>query len=80
MANQERGSSVDKHEIEGHTVEIRRTDDREELWIDGRRRRFFRTPDGYTLNDDAYVKPFKSLYDATASYLNKLAQQTRRKD
>lgn len=58
-----------EHRIEGHSVEIRRRDDQEELWIDGERRKFFVTPDGYTLHADAYARPQKTLMDAVKNWL-----------
>lgn len=66
-AGEERPSGV--HSIEGHAVEIRRHEDREELWIDGERRKFFVTPDGYTLHADAYARPQKTLIEAVKNYL-----------
>ena len=50
-------------------MEIRQREDREELWIDGARRRFFVTKDGYTLNADAYAPPAKTLMEAVKNYL-----------
>lgn len=57
--------------IEGHTVEIREHEGREALWLDGKRQRFFVTPDGYTLDADAYAPPQKSLLQAVKNYLHK---------
>ncbi|MFB6367630.1 hypothetical protein ACFCP7_27015 [Paenibacillus elgii] len=58
--------------IEGHKVEIlRREDGREELWIDGHRRKFFVTEKGYILNDDAFSPPQKTLIKAVENYLRK---------
>jgi hypothetical protein len=65
-----RGRHAGGHRIEGHTVEIRQRDDREELWIDGERRRFFVTRDGYTLHADAYAPPAKTLMEAVKNYLS----------
>ena len=58
-----------EHRIEGRAVEIRRREDREELWIDGVRQRFFVTRDGYTLHADAYARPQKTLLEAVKNYL-----------
>ena len=58
-----------EHRIEGHSVEIRRHEDREELWLDGERRKFFVTPDGYTLHADAYAPPARTLMEAVKNYL-----------
>jgi hypothetical protein len=54
---------VDEHKIAGHFVEIRKTP-REELRIDGVRKNFFVTKDGYNLHDAPYAKPTKTLLDA----------------
>jgi len=64
-------SSLETHEIEGRSVAIRRREDTEELWIDGRRRRVFLNDDGYSLHDDAYARPQKSLLEAVKVYLRK---------
>lgn len=57
------------HTVEGHAVEIRKREDRDELWINGERRKFFVTPDGYTLHSDAYAPPQKTLMEAVKNYL-----------
>ncbi len=67
--------SVEKHEISSHRVEIRKDQGKEQLWIDGVQRKFFVTPDGYNLRDDAYVPPHKSLIEAVESYLSTASQQ-----
>ncbi len=59
------------HTVEGHGVEVREREGKEELWIDGERRKFFVTPDGYTLHADAYAPPQKTLLDAVKNYLSK---------
>lgn len=64
-------SDVERKEIRGHSVQIRRQEGREELWIDGVRRRFFVTDDGYNLFDDAYARPQKSLLDAVEHYFER---------
>ena len=63
--------SGEKHSVEGHSVEIRKRNDTEELWIDGTRRRFFLTQDGYTLHADAYERPQKTLLQSVMNYLRK---------
>jgi hypothetical protein len=65
---------VEKYDIEGHSVEIRTRDGHEELWLDGTRRKFFATDQGYTLHEDAYVRPFKSLREAAEAYLKRLSR------
>jgi hypothetical protein len=57
------------HTLEGHAVEIREREGNEELWIDGERRKFFVTPDGYTIHADAYAPPQKTLLEAVKNYL-----------
>ena len=72
MAKREsKKSSTEKHTVEGHAVEIRKTDTEQELWIDGKRARFFATRDGYTMHADAYAPPHKSLLEAAKHYLKK---------
>lgn len=66
---------IDKHTIKGHTVEIRRSEKKEELWIDGVRRKFFVNKDGYTLHDAAFDRPYKSLQEAVEHYLEKYPKQ-----
>lgn len=43
-------ANVETHQIAGHSVEIHRIQDREELRIDQVRTKFFRTEDGYNLD------------------------------
>jgi hypothetical protein len=62
---------VERHKIAGHSVEIRKRDDREELWIDGVRKRFFVTDSGYRLNDNAYAPPTRTLLEAVEGLLKK---------
>ncbi len=80
MGKKNPGSSDDteKHSIEGHTVEIRRTQDKEELWIDGIRRKFFLSKGGYNLHEAAYEPPQKSLRDVAEHFLRKYPQQADR--
>jgi len=66
--------SGEKHTVEGHAVEIRKREDKEELWIDGTRRRFVLTQDGYTLHADAYARPQNTLLQAVKNYLRKQAK------
>ena len=61
--------TTEVHEIAGHAVEVRRHGDREELRIDGRRRRFFVNRHGYRLYDNAYVPPTETLLEAVRAYL-----------
>lgn len=58
-------------EIAGHTVEVLAGADGEELWVDGVRRRFFTTSDGYVLLDDAYVPAEATLLDAAVNHVRR---------
>ena len=64
---------VEEHEIEGHSVQLRSLEGREELWIDGVRRKLYQTERGYTLYDDAYSSPKKSAVEAARSYLRSVS-------
>lgn len=59
---------VERHDIHGHAVEIRKLTDHQELWIDGERRKFFAVESGYLLFDDVFRKPYPSLQDAVKAY------------
>lgn len=65
----------EKHTIKGHTVEIRKRENKEELWIDGVRRKFFVNKNGYTLHEAAFDPPYKSLREAVEHYLEKYPKQ-----
>lgn len=80
MSKKHETTSSEKHTIKDHTVEIRKVEDKEELWIDGVRRKFFVNKDGYTLHDAAYDPPFKSLKEAVEDYLEKNPNQTHHHD
>ncbi len=71
MNNSEYKENVETHRIAGHSVEIRRVDDREELRIDGHRTKFVVTEDGYNLHAAAYDRPYKSLLEAVRSFLER---------
>ncbi len=64
-------TSTKEYEIEGHSVRIVEGEDRRNLLIDGRPYRFFETDDGFTLRDDAYATPRKSLLDAAKALLRR---------
>lgn len=63
--------SVENHQIAGHSIQIRREDDQEQLWIDGTRHNFSVTKDGYNLYEHAYAPPKKSLLEAVKAYLER---------
>ncbi|MGQ0445039.1 MAG: hypothetical protein ACT4O2_07925 [Beijerinckiaceae bacterium] len=62
---------IERHQIEGHAVEIRKYPEKEELWIDGERRKFAANQHGYILFDNMFVPPHKTLLDAVKAYLEK---------
>lgn len=65
--------SIERHQIRGHAVEIRKLADREELWIDGERRKFFAVEGGYLLFDDVFRKPYPTLPDAVKAFFEHYA-------
>jgi hypothetical protein len=69
-------TTSEKYTTQGHSVEIRRNENKEELWIDGVRRKFFVNKDGYTLHEAAFDRPYKSLREAVEHYLEKYPNQT----
>jgi hypothetical protein len=71
---------VEQKEIRSHSVQIRRQEGREELWIDGVRRRFFVTDDGYNLSDDAYARPQKTLLDAVEHWFERYPEEADRSE
>jgi len=75
MKDSEYKANIETHHIAGHSVEIRRIQDREELRIDQVRTKFFRTDDGYNLHDAAYDRPYKSLLEAVKSFLERDQQE-----
>lgn len=62
-------AKVSEYDIEGRSVRIVSGPDREKLWIDGKRRRFFTNSGGYVLLENAYVPSHASLLDAARGYL-----------
>ncbi|MFM0124581.1 MULTISPECIES: hypothetical protein [Paraburkholderia] len=70
MKDKDYDPSIEKHEIAGHHVEIRKAP-REELRIDGVRKKFLVTKDGYNLDDAAYDKPHKTLLEAVTAFLER---------
>lgn len=60
---------IESYEIEGHSIQIRKEGDVEQLSIDGIPQRFFKGDVGYVLNANAYAKPQKTLMDAVRLYL-----------
>jgi len=79
MNDSQSKANVETHQIAGHSVEIRRSDDREELRIDGVRTKFFKTEDGYNLDSAAYERPYKSLLAAVKAYLESGQHEYERK-
>jgi len=70
MPGKKQKAKVTEHEVGGHSVRIVQQPDREELWIDDTRRRFFKNEQGYVLFDKAYVPSHASLIDAVREYLS----------
>ena len=62
-------AKIAEHDVEGRSVRILSGPDREELWIDGTRRRFFKTSGGYVLADNAYVPAHATLLEAARGYI-----------
>jgi hypothetical protein len=67
--------SVENYQIEGHSVQISKEDNNEQLWIDGIRHRFSVTKDGYNLYERAYAPPEKSLLEAVKAYLKQISKK-----
>ena len=66
---------VERTEVGAHVIEVRSpSDPGEQLWIDGERRQFFVTSDGYRLMDDAYRPGAKTLLEAARKHLERLTQ------
>ncbi len=55
----------------GHTVEVSTGAEGEELSIDGTRRKFFTTSDGYVLLEDAYVPAEATLLNAATKHVRR---------
>jgi hypothetical protein len=68
-------TEISEHDVDGHSVRIVRGLDREELWIDGTRRRFFKYPGGYVLADNAFVPPQETLLEAARDYLKQAERE-----
>ena len=65
---------VERIELRGHIIERRIVGDREELWIDGIRKRFLRSEQGYNLYDDAYRPPQPTLMEAARASFEQLPE------
>lgn len=75
MEDKKSTSNVEKHEIQGHHIQIRKKKKKEQLWIDGIQHKFFTSSDGYTLYNDAYSSPQKTLIQAVKIYLEKISKE-----
>ncbi len=62
-------TSVEKCEIEGHSIQIRKEGNVEQLLIDSIPQRFFMRNDSYVLFDNAYATPQKTLIEAVKIHL-----------
>lgn len=69
--NNENQFTIERHEIAGHSIEIRIRDGEQQLWIDGIRRKILVNDEGYNLYENAYVLPKPSLLEAVEDYLNR---------
>ncbi len=64
-----------EHQFQDHVVRIVVRERHDELWIDGTRRKYFVTDDGFTLHDDAYAPPQKTLLEAVKCYCERPSQE-----
>lgn len=64
-------SSYEDHQIAGSAVRIERTGDTEQLLIEGRPSRFWKTDAGYVLHANAYVEPQETLLAAAKLHLER---------
>lgn len=64
-------AAVKRAEIAHHTVEVSTGAEGEVLLIDGTRRRFFTTSDGYVLLDDAYMPAEATLLGAATKHVRR---------
>ena len=71
MAENTTESSYEDHNIAGYDVRIVRSGDAEQLLIDGRPIRFWKTDAGYVLHANAYVDPQPTLLAAAELYLER---------
>ena len=65
-------TNAEEHRDQGHVIRIVGNEGREKLWIDGVRRSFFVSDDGYNLREDAYAPPQETLLDAAKRYTTSL--------
>jgi hypothetical protein len=79
MKDSAHDANLETHQIAGHSVEIRRVPDHEELRIDGVRTKFAKTRGGYNLHAAAYKPPHKSLLEAVTSFLESGQRESGRK-
>ncbi len=58
----------------GHTVQIVEIDGNERLLVDGIRRAYVQSPNGYTLHQTRYTQPVKTLMEAGEALARRLAE------
>ena len=63
---------VTEHKHGQHMIRIFDDGTRCQLWIDGKKRRFFQTEDGFNLFDQAYEQPHGTLLKAAQAALSKV--------
>ncbi len=59
--------------IAGSDVRIDQTSDREQIWIDGKPVKYYKTKAGYLLNTNLFVDPQETLLDAAKLFLQRRA-------
>lgn len=68
--------SINKYDIDGHKVVIRKEGDIELLLVDDKPRKFYKSEDGYILNDNIYAAPVKSLLEAVKNQLKVTSKES----
>ena len=58
----------------GHTVQIVEIEGNERLLVDGIRRAYVKSPNGYTLHQTRYTQPVKTLMEAGEALAHQLAE------
>lgn len=69
MVKKKESKPVEKHKIQGHSIQIRKEGNVEQLFVDGIPQRFYERNGSYVLYDNAYATPQKSLVEAVKIHL-----------
>ena len=72
--------SVEKYKIQGHSIQIRKEGNVEQLFIDGIPKKHFKNDAGYVLHDNIYEEPHKSLIEAVKIHLQRASKKRRYKE